>query len=189
MCFPNGSWSFGNGFFEQFLNFFQKSGNQVKKSGEKAPWNSRRRKSALLTGKEKCLMGVGYRNSEGYWDPVPFAAAANVEREAKKYRPLVYICSPYRGDPERNAEKTRGYSRFAVDQGMIPLAPYLLLPQYMKEEKERDLILFMDLVLLGKCSEVWVFGSEITDGMKLEIGKAKKRRMTVRYFTEDLKEA
>nr|DAK90572.1 MAG TPA: hypothetical protein [Caudoviricetes sp.] len=23
MCFPNGSWSFGNGFFEQFLNFFQ----------------------------------------------------------------------------------------------------------------------------------------------------------------------
>ena len=54
---------------------------------------------------------------------------------------------------------------------------------------ERDLILFMDLVLLGKCSEVWVFGSEITDGMKLEIGKAKKRRMTVRYFTEDLKEA
>ena len=116
-------------------------------------------------------MGVGYRNSEGYWDPVPFAAAANVEREAKKYRPLVYICSPYRGDPERNAEKARRYSRFAVDQGMIPL------------------ILFMDLVLLGKCSEVWVFGSEITEGMKLEIGKAKKRRMTVRYFTEDLKEA
>lgn len=72
---------------------------------------------------------------------------------------------------------------------MIPLAPHLLLPQYMKEEKERDLILFMDLVLLGKCSEIWVFGSEITDGMKLEIGKAKKRRMTVRYFTEDLKEA
>ena len=29
-------------------------------------------------------MGVGYRNSEGYWDPVPFAATANVEREAKK---------------------------------------------------------------------------------------------------------
>lgn len=23
MCFPNGSWSFGNGFFEQFLNFFK----------------------------------------------------------------------------------------------------------------------------------------------------------------------
>ena len=68
-------------------------------------------------------MGVGYRNSEGYWDPVPFAAAANVERESKKYRPLVYICSPYRGDPERNAERARRYSRFAVDQGMIPLAP------------------------------------------------------------------
>lgn len=134
-------------------------------------------------------MGVGYRNSEGYWDPVPFAAATNVEREAKKFRPVVYICSPYRGNPEKNAGKARKYSRFAVDQGAIPLAPHLLLPQYMKEEKERDLILFMDLVLLGKCSEVWVFGSEITDGMKQEIGKAKRKRMTVRYFTEDMKEA
>lgn len=132
-------------------------------------------------------MGVGYRNSEGYWDSVPFAAAANVEREAKKFRPVVYICSPYRGDPEKNAGKARRYSRFAVEQGAIPLAPHLLLPQYMKEEKE--LILFMDLVLLGKCSEVWVFGPEITDGMKQEIGKAKRKRMTVRYFTEDMKEA
>jgi hypothetical protein len=72
---------------------------------------------------------------------------------------------------------------------MIPLAPHLLLHQYMKEEKERDLILLAGLVLLGKCSEVWVFGSEITDGMKQEIRKAERRRMTVRYFTEDLKEA
>ena len=72
---------------------------------------------------------------------------------------------------------------------MIPLAPHLLFPQYMKEEKERELILFMDLVLLRKCSEVWVFGSEITDGMQQEIGKAKRKRMTVRYFTEELKEA
>lgn len=133
-------------------------------------------------------MGVGRRNAEGYWDPVPFAAAANVDREAKRYRPLVYICSPYRGDPERNAERARRYSRFAVDMGMIPLAPHLLLPQYMKEEKEQELILFMDLVLLRKCSEVWVFGSEITDGMRQEIEKAKRKRMTVRYFTEELKE-
>ena len=134
-------------------------------------------------------MGVGCRNSEGYWDPVPFAAAANVDREAKKYRPLVYICAPYGKDPKGNVVKARRYSRFAVDQGMIPLAPHLLLHQYMKEEKERDLILLAGLVLLGKCSEVWVFGSEITDGMKQEIRKAERRRMTVRYFTDDLKEA
>ena len=39
-------------FLSSFLIFFQESGNQVKKSGEKTPWISRRRKSALLTGKE-----------------------------------------------------------------------------------------------------------------------------------------
>ena len=84
--------------------------------------------------------------------------------------------------------ETGKYSRFAVEQEAIPLAPDLLLSQYMKE-KEQDLILLMRKVLLGKCSEIWVFGSEITDGMKQEIGKAKKKRMTVRYFTEDLREA
>lgn len=46
------------------------------------------------------------------------------ERAAKKaanlykpdeFRPLVYICSPYRGDTEKNVEKARKYSRFAIE--------------------------------------------------------------------------
>ena len=41
-------------------------------------------------------------------------------------RPLVYICSPFSGDIEGNTKKAREYSRFAVDQGAIPLAPHLL---------------------------------------------------------------
>ena len=53
-----------------------------------------------------------------------------MDREAKKYRPLVYICS--RGEGEM--EKIRKYSRFAVEQEAIPLAPDLLLSQYMKRK-------------------------------------------------------
>ena len=68
------------------------------------------------------------------------------------------------------------------------MAAHLLLPQFMSEKNERELAMFMDMVLMGKCEEVWVFGSEITSGMAEEIAKAKKRRMTVRYFTEDCKE-
>ena len=54
--------------------------------------------------------------------------------------------------------------------------------------EERELALFMDIVFLGKCNELWVFGETITNGMQREIDKAKKRRMTIRYFTEDLEE-
>lgn len=133
--------------------------------------------------------GIGYRNAEGYSDPVPFAAAANIDRENRKYRPLVYICSAFRGDEARNMQRARKYSRFAVEQGAIPLAPHLLLPQYMKEETERELILFMDMVLLGHCTEVWVFGREFSEGMKVEIARAKKKQLKIRYLTEDLQEA
>lgn len=105
-----------------------------------------------------------------------------------EYRPLVYICSPFSGDIEGNIKKAREYSRFAVAQGAIPLAPHLLLPQFMSEQTERELAMFMDMVLLGRCEEIWVFGKQISNGMAAEIEKAKQNNMKIRYFTDDLKE-
>ncbi len=133
-------------------------------------------------------MGDFYKNLEGYADPTAGAAVAGVIKEAHKWRPLVYICSPYSGDPAGNTKKAIKYCRFAVDQGVIPLAPHLLLPLYMKEDSERELAMFMDMVFLGRCEELWAFGSCWSEGMKAEIAKAKKRRMKIRYFTEDCKE-
>lgn len=67
-------------------------------------------------------------------------------------------------------------------------AAHLLFPQYMDESTERELALFMGMVLLGKCAQVWVFGDVISDGMAAEIAKAKKKGKVIRYFTEDLEE-
>ena len=133
-------------------------------------------------------MGISKYNSEGYHDPTAHEAVRNIEQELKKWRPLVYICSPYSGDVETNIQKARHYSRFAVDRGAIPLAAHLLFPQFMSENAERELALFMDMVLMGKCEEVWVFGRDITSGMAAEIAKAKRKNMKLRYFTEDCKE-
>lgn len=133
-------------------------------------------------------MGISKYNSEGYADPTAHEAVRNIEKEQKKWRPLVYICSPYSGDVVGNTEKARRYSRFAVDKGAIPLTAHLLLPQFMSEKTERDLALFMDMVLMSKCEEVWVFGKDITSGMAAEIAKAKKKNMTIRYFAENCKE-
>lgn len=133
-------------------------------------------------------MGVSKYNSEGYYDPTPQMAVSNIEREQRKWRPLVYVCSPYSGDVEMNVQKARKYSRFAVDQGAIPLTPHLLLPQFMSDQTERDLAMFMNMVYLGRCEELWVFGEKITDGMAAEIAKAKKRNMKIRYFTEAMEE-
>ena len=133
-------------------------------------------------------MGQFSKNAEGYADPTAAQAIAQVAKEERRYRPLVYICSPYSDDPPGNTEKAIRYSRYAVDAGAIPLAPHLLLPLYMKESTERDLAMFMDMVFLGRCEELWVFGSRVTAGMQAEIEKAKKKQMMIRYFSDDLKE-
>ena len=112
-------------------------------------------------------------------------------KDKKNGRPLVYICSRYSGDTDGNAKKARQYSRFAAECGTIPIAPHLLFPQFLKEETERDFAMEMDIALLKRCDEVWVFGMEsgVSDGMAAEIGNAGSNRQEVRYFTEDCREA
>lgn len=135
---------------------------------------------------------VNLYNSERYYDPTAYAALTNIEAEAKKtaYKPLVFICSPFKGDMERNAERARGYCRFAVLENCIPLAPHLIFPQFMEEDdpEQRSLGLFFGMVLQGKCKEVWVFGKRITKGMAVEIEKAKQRGIPIRYFNERCQE-
>jgi hypothetical protein len=133
-------------------------------------------------------------NAEGYYDPVTYKALSRIEKEeraarkAASFKPVVYVCSPYSGDIERNTANARMYSRFAVAKNTIPFAPHLLLPQYISEEHERGLAMFMNKVFLGKCDELWVFGNKITEGMAEEIELAGKMRKKIRYFSEDLQE-
>ena len=133
------------------------------------------------------------RNSEGYFDPTAYEALVKIEREEKRtrtYRPLVYVCSPLSGDIAANQKNARRYCRFAVDSGCIPLAPHLYFPQFMDDGNgaERDLALSMDIVLLSKCSELWVFGERISQGMSIEIEKAKRKGQSIRWFDSNCKE-
>lgn len=108
----------------------------------------------------------------------------------RTYRPLVYICSPLSGDVPGNTERARKFCRFALEKGAIPLAPHLLFPQFMDDDDpaERELALFMDVILLGKCSELWVFGETVSAGMQTEIEVAKKRRQLIRWFNSACEE-
>ena len=134
------------------------------------------------------------RNSEGYMDVVAYKAIMNVDREKKAetksaFRPLVYVCAPFNGDIEGNKKKATEFAHFAYKNGCIPVTPHLLFP-FMNDESpnERALALHMDIVLMGKCQEVWVLSERITSGMSAEIEKATRRRQTVRYFSNDFVE-
>lgn len=114
----------------------------------------------------------------------------DIKNQDRKYRPLVYVASAYSGDVTTNTEKAKQYCRFAMEQGQIPLAPHLMFPQFMNDDDpaERELAIFMDVILLGKCDELWVFGDKISAGMSVEIEVAKKRRQPIRYFNSKCEE-
>ncbi len=125
----------------------------------------------------------------GGFDPETFKAMPPGARWTEGYKPLVYICSPFAGDEERNMAKARVYARFAFNKGNIPFCGHIYFPQFCFEEDERDEVICMNEVFLNKCHEVWVFGDEITPGMATEIEKAKENpKVKIRYFTTDFKE-
>ena len=102
------------------------------------------------------------------------------------FRPLAYICAPYSGNKSLNIKTAIHYAEQAYKNGAIPVTPHLLFP-FMDDRdlEQRKDALFMDIILLGKCQEVWVFGCEITEGMKREIEIAEKRKQVIKYFTSD----
>jgi hypothetical protein len=101
---------------------------------------------------------------------------------------MVFICSPFAGDELNNCIAARKYSRFAFDSGYMPVTPHLLYPQFLDERTERREGIHMGIVLLGKCEEVWVFGSKKSAGMEKEIEVANGWYKTIRYFDEDCQE-
>ena len=83
---------------------------------------------------------------------------------------IVFVCSPFQGKQE-NIEKAKGYCRMLVDMGYIPIAPHVYFSQFMDDHnpEDRRKALEMNKKLLEFCDELWVFGDEITEGMREEI--------------------
>ena len=96
-------------------------------------------------------------------------------------RPLIFVCSPYRGDMETNTQNARRYCSLVMEQGGIPFAPHLLFTQFLDDAipKEREHGLRMGTQMLRLCDELWVFG-EPSEGMRIEIEFAGQLGIPVR---------
>ena len=82
---------------------------------------------------------------------------------------LAFICSPFAGDMERNTERAKGYCRRAVELGYNVYCPHLLLPQFMREEDEREEAMLLGMEMLRRCDAVLAFGNRISPGMEREL--------------------
>ena len=130
---------------------------------------------------------------EHYPDPTAMLAVARASACPRfgtysgRERQMVYICSPFDGDPGRDRKAARRWCRVAAGMGRLPIAPKLFLPQFLSEEDPDHRILaeIFDRMLLAKCRQLWVFGGRVNAEMAEQIGRAIRRGMAVRYFTPD----
>ena len=107
------------------------------------------------------------------------------------HKPLIYICSPYAGNIEKNRFLAMMYSRVAVTNGYVPIAPHLLFPQFLHDDSEEERALGMEcgLELLDLCDEIWVMiGEGVSEGMEKEIDYARKACIPIRFFNLAVKE-
>ena len=119
-------------------------------------------------------------------DGLHYTAAELVRRrriEAGRRR-RIYVCHPFANDPAGNIERVRAISQFLIDDGALPIAPHLYLPQLVDEASGREQALALCLELLGTCDEVRVFGDLVTEGMERELREAKRLGLPAHFVRE-----
>ena len=104
-----------------------------------------------------------------------------------------YICSPLKAPTVeeffKNIELARCYVRYATEHMCVyGKAPHAVLPAILGDNSpaERALAFEFGLKLLEQCDILYVCGNRISDGMKVEIGKAASLGMPIVVFDEKL---
>ena len=108
---------------------------------------------------------------------------------------LAYICCPCRNGSDSlplhtriwlNQDNAKEYARYAAAKGFNPICPTLYMPQTFSAEDADEDAMAMDLCLetLEACDCVIVFGDELTEGMRLEIGHAAAKGIPVSFVSQ-----
>ena len=124
----------------------------------------------------------------------PQMAIANAEEQGKRAiammtKPLIYVCSPLKGDVRTNLTCASRYCRFVAQCHAIPVAPHLYFTRFLDDEVENERELGMDMGLdaLTYCSSIWVFGETISTGMQAELDLARELKIPIYFFDSTCK--
>lgn len=98
---------------------------------------------------------------------------------------LVYICSPFAGEIEKNIRFAKAACYYAMKQNCAPVAVHLLYPQFLDDAvpSEREAGIRMGLRVLASCEELLLCGERISHGMGCEIAEAKRLGIPIRSIS------
>ena len=102
----------------------------------------------------------------------------------------VFICSPMKGDVEKNLKLAKFAARELIGSGYIPIAPHLYFPQFLDDNDQYERIkgIKMGVELMKECDRMWIIGTTITNGMEYEINEAKKAKVPALLYDEKLRQ-
>lgn len=98
----------------------------------------------------------------------------------------VYICAPLGGNIEKNIECAKRYTEYALKCETAPVVSHfyaLCLNDDIPAERETGIRAGM--CLLRCCDEMWVFGDEITDGMRGEMELCENLGIKIREIDNE----
>ena len=97
---------------------------------------------------------------------------------------IAYIIHPFRDNKESNEKNMKFIAAVAVRSGTVPIATALYFPHFLNEEDEAERLEGIDggLTLMECCDEVWLFGFNISEGMKMELDCARELKLPVRLY-------
>lgn len=88
---------------------------------------------------------------------------------------LLYVCSPYRGEVQRNKEYARELTRKAIDNGFVPVTVHLYITEAVDDNNPEERAKGMEAgaTILDSCKYILVGGRYgISEGMASEIKRA-----------------
>ena len=112
---------------------------------------------------------------------------AEFANENLKGQRTAYICSPYRGDVERNVAYAKALAARAIKLGYAPIVPHLYIPQILDENSEADRALGLALALaLLRKSDLVIVGTlyGISPGMDGELREACRLCIPTTYYKD-----
>ena len=114
---------------------------------------------------------------ERIFAPTPKASPIEqAERVLRRPRQVVYVALS-----NRNFYWRAHITKFVLDEGRVPVTPAMLFDYYLLHTVPKETVREAFNNLIAKCDEMWVFGN-LSLGVKVQIGIAKRLRKPVRYY-------
>ena len=103
----------------------------------------------------------------------------------------VFICSPYRGDKEKNLENAITYCKIAYIYSKLRITPHVYFTRVLPDDeswRDRYTGMAWGKDLMQYCKEIWIFCNELTEGMIEEIEEAKRLRLKMKFYNTNREE-